>query len=181
MTWFTTWWAGLTLLQQSFAAVAIPATVLLLLQTVLLLFGLGGHDADHGECDHDFDHDLDHDLDHDFDHDFDHDPDLDHGADGAVCTADHDFADDEGDDIISEWQLYDHLCALVQRMDADGMPGEDEARRLIDAVIGDHTGPDPGARRRLTLALLTMVYAYGSGKLKQEADLYFEQMEAGGV
>lgn len=94
MTWFTTWWAGLTLLQQSFAAVAIPATVLLLLQTVLLLFGLGGHDADHGECDHDFDHDLDHDLDHDFDHDFDHDPDLDHDADGAVCTADHDFADD---------------------------------------------------------------------------------------
>lgn len=90
MTWFTTWWAGLTLLQQSFAAVAIPATVLLLLQTVLLLFGLGGHDADHGECDHDFDHDLD----HDFDHDFDHDPDLDHDADGVVCTADHDFADD---------------------------------------------------------------------------------------
>lgn len=90
-------------------------------------------------------------------------------------------ADDEGDDIISEWQLYDHLCALVQRMDADGMPGEDEARRLIDAVIGDYTGPDPGARRRLTLALLTMVYAYGSGKLKQEADLYFEQMKAGGV
>ena len=78
MTWFTTWWAGLTLLQQSFAAVAIPATVLLLLQTVLLLFGLGGHDADHGECDHDLDHDLD----------------LDHDADGAVCTADHDFADD---------------------------------------------------------------------------------------
>lgn len=73
--WFTNWWEGLTLLQQCFAVVAIPATVILLLQTVLLLFGLGGHDADHGEVDtdHDFDHDTDHDFDHDADHDFDHD------------------------------------------------------------------------------------------------------------
>lgn len=69
--WFTNWWEGLTLLQQCFAVVAIPATVILLLQTVLLLFGLGGHDADHGEIDtdHDFDHGFDHDADHDFDHD----------------------------------------------------------------------------------------------------------------
>ena len=69
--WFTNWWEGLTLLQQCFAVVAIPATVILLLQTVLLLFGMGGHDADHGEVDtdHDFDHGFDHDADHDFDHD----------------------------------------------------------------------------------------------------------------
>lgn len=81
--WFTNWWEGLTLLQQCFAVIAIPATVILLLQTVLLLFGLGGHDADHGEvdADHDFDHDTDHDFDHDVDHDFDHDHDLDHDHD----------------------------------------------------------------------------------------------------
>lgn len=90
--WFTNWWEGLTLLQQCFAVVAIPATVILLLQTVLLLFGLGGHDADHGEVDtdHDFDHDMDHDLDHDTDHDFDHDADhdFDHDAhDGAHHAA----------------------------------------------------------------------------------------------
>lgn len=79
--WFTNWWDGLTLLQQCFAVVAIPATVILVLQTVLLLFGLGGHDADHGEVDHDFDHDTDHDFAHDVDHDFDHDHDLDHDHD----------------------------------------------------------------------------------------------------
>ena len=81
--WFTNWWDGLTLLQQCFAVVAIPATVILVLQTVLLLFGLGGHDADHGEvdADHDFDHDTDHDFDHDVDHDFDHDHDLGHDHD----------------------------------------------------------------------------------------------------
>lgn len=47
MGWFFDWWNGLSLLQQSFGVVAIPATVILLLQTILLLFGLGnGQDAD---------------------------------------------------------------------------------------------------------------------------------------
>lgn len=67
MSFFTDWWTGLNLLQQSFAVVAIPATVVLFLQTLLLLFGLGSsHDVDHG-VDHDFDHDLSHDFDHDSD------------------------------------------------------------------------------------------------------------------
>ena len=67
MSFFTDWWAGLNLLQQSFAVVAIPATVVLFLQTLLLLFGLGSsHDVDHG-VDHDFDHDLSHDFDRDSD------------------------------------------------------------------------------------------------------------------
>lgn len=67
MSFFTDWWTGLNLLQQSFAVVAIPATVVLFLQTLLLLFGLGSsHDVDHG-VDHDFDHDFDHDLSHDSD------------------------------------------------------------------------------------------------------------------
>lgn len=69
MTWFTNWWETLTVLQQTLACVAIPATVVMLLQTVLLLFGLGSH----GEAD--FDHDSDTDADHDFDHDYDHDHD----------------------------------------------------------------------------------------------------------
>lgn len=67
MTWFTNWFDGLTAFQQALACAAVPATVILLIQTVLLLFGIGGHDADHGELDHDFDHDHDHDFDHDHD------------------------------------------------------------------------------------------------------------------
>lgn len=49
MGWFTAWWEGLSALQQIFACAAIPATILLVLQTLLLLFGLGGHSADQGE------------------------------------------------------------------------------------------------------------------------------------
>lgn len=49
------WWDSLTQLERVFAAVAIPSTIILLLQTVLLLFGLGGdHDGDMSvETDHD--------------------------------------------------------------------------------------------------------------------------------
>lgn len=80
MSFFTDWWMGLNLLQQSFAVVAIPATVVLFLQTLLLLFGLGSsHDADHG---------MDQDFDHNFDHDLSHDPDAVAGHDAA-----HEFHD----------------------------------------------------------------------------------------
>ena len=70
MTWFSDWWNNMSILQQSFAVVAIPATVILVLQTILLLIGIGSsHDMDHGEFadDHgdlgghgDTDQDLDH-------------------------------------------------------------------------------------------------------------------------
>jgi len=67
------WWNALQPLSQVYYAIAIPATVILLIQTVLLLFGLGsgGGDADHdiGGADHDFDHDADHDTGHEAGHD----------------------------------------------------------------------------------------------------------------
>lgn len=39
------WWESLSITEQIFAIVAIPSTVILLIQTLLLIFGLGGHDA----------------------------------------------------------------------------------------------------------------------------------------
>lgn len=88
MAWFSNWWGTLSPLQQYFAVFAIPATVILFMQTLLLLFGIGGHGADHGEGDHDFDHDTD--ADHDFaDSGFDHDA-ADHDM-GHVFDHSHDF------------------------------------------------------------------------------------------
>ena len=40
------WWNGLSSLQQFFYVIAIPATVLLLIQTILLFFGFGDEDSD---------------------------------------------------------------------------------------------------------------------------------------
>ncbi|MDR1563825.1 MAG: hypothetical protein LBS74_02600 [Oscillospiraceae bacterium] len=41
MSGITAWWEGLSSLQQVFVAMATPATVILFLQTILLLFGMG--------------------------------------------------------------------------------------------------------------------------------------------
>ena len=84
MEWFTNWWGALSLLQQIFACCAIPATVILIIQTLLLMFGFGAHAADNGEIDHDFDHDFDHGGDHGFSHDSSHD----------IDSADHDINHD---------------------------------------------------------------------------------------
>lgn len=40
------WFNSLTLIQRVFAVIAIPSTVILLLQTILLIFGFGDDDAD---------------------------------------------------------------------------------------------------------------------------------------
>lgn len=70
----TAWWTGLDVMHQVFYLIAIPFTVILVLQTILLLLGLGHHDSDvDHDVDHDFDHDCGPDCDHDVDHDIDHD------------------------------------------------------------------------------------------------------------
>ena len=50
------WWISLDLIQQIFALIAIPSTLILLVQTILLLIGLGdGGEADGGALDADGD------------------------------------------------------------------------------------------------------------------------------
>lgn len=51
------WWESLSGLGQGFALVAIPATLVLVVQTVLLFFGIG--DGDGGDVDVDVDTDID--------------------------------------------------------------------------------------------------------------------------
>ena len=87
------WWASLTLIEQIFAYVAFPATLLLLLQTVLLLFGLGDNDADTDFSNHDglFGHDMP-----EVDHDISLDPGHDLPADG-IFGEDHPDAVFHGD------------------------------------------------------------------------------------
>ncbi len=53
------WWEALSSIQRVFCALAIPATVILVLQTILSFFGIGdGHDCD-GGCDGALDADPD--------------------------------------------------------------------------------------------------------------------------
>ena len=58
------WWESLTLLEQIFTCMAVPATLILIIQSILLLFGIGfgGSDGDAGDISSDFDSDIDTDI-----------------------------------------------------------------------------------------------------------------------
>ena len=56
------WWEGLPFLQQLFYYCAIPATLILVIQTILSIFGIGHDDVD---IDADLDMDIDTDMDSD--------------------------------------------------------------------------------------------------------------------
>lgn len=50
------WWENLTIMGQIFAIIAIPSTIVMILQSFLLLFGVGfGGDSDVDSTDHSFD------------------------------------------------------------------------------------------------------------------------------
>jgi len=55
----TQWWYDLSLISQVFALIAIPSTLILLIQTVLLFFGIGGGNDDFDAPDTDVDIDGD--------------------------------------------------------------------------------------------------------------------------
>lgn len=104
MNFISLWWESLTGAQQMFALMAIPATLILILQTLLLLVGLAGHGDSGGEHGHDdfgggHDHDdfdtASHDIDgHDVGGDS-HEIDV-HGNDAAERDNYHETAHDGG-------------------------------------------------------------------------------------
>lgn len=65
---FVEWWNALTLATQIFYCIAIPATLVLVIQTILMFFGF-----EDGDADADFDADIDADADLDFDTELDAD------------------------------------------------------------------------------------------------------------
>ena len=86
------WWDALSIVQQVFYYIAIPFSVILLIQAIMSIIGLGGHDAD-ADADTDFDTDADADFnmdaDGDMDSDFEADGhfDSDHEAGGHAAAA----------------------------------------------------------------------------------------------
>ena len=116
------WWETLGTAGQVFACVAIPATVILFLQTILMLIGIGSHelggDSSDGDVGHDFGHDVGHDFGHDFDGHLDMHGDVDvHGDvhDGIFGEHDaHDVHDghDSGLRLFSFRGIIAFLCVL---------------------------------------------------------------------
>lgn len=59
------WWNAMTIIQQVFVCIAAPATIILVIQSVMLLFGFGFDHADAGGLDADVDADAEMDVDMD--------------------------------------------------------------------------------------------------------------------
>ncbi len=89
---FVEWWNALGLVTQIFYCIAIPATLVLVIQTVLMFFGF-----DDGDADADFDVDLDADTDIDFDGDIDADVPVDVDAFDGVY----------GDELVDAAEISD--------------------------------------------------------------------------
>ncbi len=87
-------------------------------------------------------------------------------------------ANDTGDDIISEEQLYDFLCEIIAAAD-EKAPSFGELLPLIREVTRDYSSESPENRQRLEKALEIMALAYTAGRYKQEADLRFNSLKEG--
>ena len=94
---------------------------------------------------------------------------------GELMTYVNGDTEDTSDDIISESLLFDYLCETVRELDLEGYT-EDEVRPVIEKVISGYSCPDEGAKERLILALMVMVSAYVSGRIKCASDDYFNRL-----
>ena len=110
---FVEWWNALGLATQIFYCIAIPATLVLVIQTILMFFGL-----DDGDADADFDVDLDADTDIDFEGDIDTDIDADipddfDGVYGDELADTTEIADLEGFDSLRIFTVRGIISFLV--------------------------------------------------------------------
>ncbi len=77
--------------------------------------------------------------------------------------------EDESDDVISEAELYDRFCRVVEGTEADGFsPARDLPGRIRREAGGDE---------RLNDALTVMAYAYTAAAYKKMADKTFYKMK----
>ena len=128
------WWNALSTIQQVFYILAIPSTIILVLQTILLLFGIGG--------DHDADISADTDAGMDIDAEMD--------ADGSFVP-EHDMPHEQGAALLpeaaAERQSRPEKCRGPDRR---GIPSHPLRRQGKNHSGG--TGSFSGARRLLRRA-----------------------------
>ena len=93
---------------------------------------------------------------------------------GALMGMVNGDANDTGDDIISEEQMYDYLCAVIGR--AEEKPSDDISG-VVAEITEDYTPLRDNAAVILRQALTVMALAYIAGKFKREADSLFDSMK----
>ena len=95
---------------------------------------------------------------------------------GELMSTVNGDANDTGDDIISEEQMYDYLCEIIKLAGGEVIKPA-EIPGAVAMVTKDYIPPSEGASKRLNDALTVMVYAYLSAQLKQQAESLFMQIK----
>ena len=83
--------------------------------------------------------------------------------------------DDRQDDIISDSELYDYICRILDRIVAGGM-AESDLPEYISQETCNYREKVGGARRRLNIALEIILTAYYAALIKQKADNMLERL-----
>jgi hypothetical protein len=84
--------------------------------------------------------------------------------------------EDTSDDIISDSDLYDEICKLLNSLSLCETCSGETIRRLADEQLADYREPVEGARRRLRNALEIIVVSYYASLVKKNADAMLREL-----
>ncbi len=87
--------------------------------------------------------------------------------------------DDRSDDIISESELYEYVCRILDYIaenDSLISPSDEKLMQIIEECSSDYVERISGARARLLKALEIITISYYSTMLKAHTNMLFEQL-----
>lgn len=86
--------------------------------------------------------------------------------------------EDRSDDIITDSQLYDYICRILEHIIHTGDCSLEEIADCVAKITKDYVEPVDGARERLNRALEIIVVTYYSTLLKRRATTLLENLGA---
>lgn len=86
--------------------------------------------------------------------------------------------EDRSDDIITDSQLYDYICRILEHIINTGDCSLEEIADCVAKITSDYVEPMEGARERLNRALEIIVVTYYSTLLKRRATALLENLGA---
>ena len=86
--------------------------------------------------------------------------------------------EDASDDIITDSQLYDYICRILEHIISTGDCSLEEIAVCVSNITADYVEPFAGARERLDHALEIIVVTYYSALLKRRATQLLENLGA---
>ena len=86
--------------------------------------------------------------------------------------------EDTSDDIITDSQLYDYICRILEHIISTGDCSLEEIADCVSNITADYVEPFEGARERLDHALEIIVVTYYSALLKRRATTLLENLGA---